>query len=266
MNPQHFRNISLGLRSIRIVANNEWRAFMHNKGLLLLMFMQPLITYGLLVMALNQNLSSVHYESLILPYKQYALTGVLSFFMTTQMSQAMYRATVDKEYGLLAIKFTNGVQPWHYLTGMSFFPIVGLLFQSAVLIVLGLATDGVYNLGLLLLSLPVLIISLEFWSTLGIVLSTRISSYQQRDIIMTLIFSPVAYAAPTLYVFSNNSPLIIKVLAYINPLSYQLKALRTVAFGIFNINDLLIALALTIIMIIFAQIILRKMPLSLAER
>ncbi|GHN35318.1 ABC transporter permease [Lactobacillus delbrueckii] len=249
MNPQHFRNISLGLRSIRIVANNEWRAFMHNKGLLLSMFMQPLITYGLLVMALNQNLSSVHYESLILPYKQYALTGVLSFFMTTQMSQAMYRATVDKEYGLLAIKFTNGVQPWHYLTGMSFFPIVGLLFQSAVLIVLGLATGGVYNLGLLLLSLLVLIISLEFWSTLGIVLSTRISSYQQRDIIMTLIFSPVAYAAPTLYVFSNNSPLIIKVLAYINPLSYQLKALRTVAFGIFNINDLLIALALTIIMV-----------------
>ena len=61
-------------------------------------------------------------------------------------------------------------------------------------------------------------------------------------------------------------PLIIKVLAYINPLSYQLKALRTVAFGIFNINDLLIALALTIIMIIFAQIILRRMPLSLAER
>lgn len=266
MNPQHFRNISLGLRSIRIVANNEWRAFVHNKGLLLSMFMQPLITYGLLVMALNQNLASVHYESLILPYKQYALTGVLSFFMTTQMSQAMYRSTVDKEYGLLAIKFTNGVQPWHYLTGMSFFPIAGLLFQSAVLIVLGLATGGVYNLGLLLLSLLVLIISLEFWSTLGIVLSTRISSYQQRDIIMTLIFSPVAYAAPTLYVFSNNSPLIIKVLAYINPLSYQLKALRTVAFGIFNINDLLIALALTIIMIIFAQIILRKMPLSLAER
>jgi ABC-2 type transport system permease protein len=80
MNPQHFRNISLGLRSIRIVANNEWRAFVHNKGLLLSMFMQPLITYGLLVMALNQNLASVHYESLILPYKQYALTGVLSFF------------------------------------------------------------------------------------------------------------------------------------------------------------------------------------------
>ncbi|MBT8949913.1 ABC transporter permease, partial [Lactobacillus delbrueckii subsp. bulgaricus] len=53
---------------------------------------------------------------------------------------------------------------------------------------------------------------------------------------------------------------------YINPLSYQLKALRTVAFGIFNINDLLIALVLTIIMIIFAQIILRRMPLSLAER
>ena len=83
---------------------------------------------------------------------------------------------------------------------------------------------------------------------------------------MTLIFSPVAYAAPTLYVFSDNSPLIIKILAYVNPLSYQLKALRTVAFGLFNVSDLLIALALTVLMIVFAQVILRRMPLSLAER
>lgn len=266
MNPANFRNISLGLRSIKIVANNEWRAFVHNKGLLLSMFMQPLITYGLLVMALNENLSAVHYAGLTLPYKQYALTGVLTFFMTTQMSQAMYRATVDKEYGLLAIKFTNGVQPWHYLAGMSFFPIIGLLFQSAILIVLGLLTGGVYNLWYLLLSLLVLIVSLEFWSTLGIILSTRISSYEQRDVIMTLIFSPISYAAPTLYVFSDNSPLIIKILSAINPLTYQLKALRAVAFGSFNLMEIVSAILISIAMIVLAQVILKRMPLSLAER
>ncbi|KIC04255.1 hypothetical protein LRN_1550 [Ligilactobacillus ruminis DPC 6832] len=266
MNPRKFRYISLGFKSILIVANNEWRAFMHNKGLLLSMFMQPLIIYGLLVLALSENIGPVHYEGLIIPYRQYALTGVLTFFMTTQMSQAMYRATVDKSYGLLAIKFINGIQPWHYLAGMSLFPIIGLVFQSLVLIVLGFVTGGVFNVGLLLLSLLVLIISLEFWSSLGIVLSTRISSYEQRDVIMTLIFSPISYAAPTLYVFSDHSPLIIRLLAIINPLTYQLKALRTIAFGIFDGLDIILAIIITLLMIIVAQFILKRMPLSLSER
>lgn len=266
MNPSKFRHISLGLKSIVIVANNEWRAFVHNKGLLLSMLMEPLITYGLLVLALSENIGPVHYGSLTISYRQYALTGVLTFFMTTQMSQAMYRATVDKSYGLLAIKFTNGVQPLHYLAGMSLFPIIGLLFQSLILILLGIVTDGIFNLGLLLLSLLVLIISLEFWSSLGIILSTRISSYEQRDILMTLIFSPVSYAAPTLYVFNDHSPLIIKLLSAINPLTYQLKALRTVAFGMFDSLDIILACIITVVMIAVAQIILKRMPLSLSER
>jgi len=266
MNPKQFRHQSLGLKSIKIVANNEWRAFKHNKGLLLSMLMEPLITYGLLVMALNENLSAVHYAGLTISYNKYALTGVLTFFMTTQMSQAMYRSTVDKEYGLLAIKFTNGVQPWHYITGMSFFPMIGLLFQSSILFILGGFTGGIYNIGLLLLSFLVLLISLEFWSALGIILSTRISSYEQRDVVMTLLFSPISYAAPTLYVFNSHSPFIIKVLSAINPLSYQLKAIRTVAFGIFNWIDILIAIVITLFMIVIAQFILKRMPLTLSER
>lgn len=266
MNPSQFRNQSLGLQSIKIIASNEWRAFRYNKGLLLSMLMQPLITYGLLVMSLKENLSAVNYGGLTIPYNQYALTGVLTFFMTTQMSQAMYRSTVDKEYGLLAIKFTNGVQPWHYITGMSVFPMIGLVFQSIILLILGLFTGGIYDIGLLFLSFLILLISLEFWSSLGIIISTRISSYEQRDVVMTLLFSPVSYAAPTLYVFNSHSPIIIKILSMINPLSYQLKAIRTVAFGIFNWVDIIIAVIITLLMLIVAQLILKRMPLSLSER
>lgn len=83
---------------------------------------------------------------------------------------------------------------------------------------------------------------------------------------MTLIFSPISYAAPTLYVFSDNSPLIIKILSAINPLTYQLKALRAVAFGSFNLMEIVSAILISIAMIVLAQVILKRMPLSLAER
>ncbi|MDO4912428.1 MAG: ABC transporter permease [Lactobacillus sp.] len=266
MNPLDFRKKSMGIRAIKIVANNELRAFLRNKGLLLSMFMEPLITYGLLVLALSSVYPSVHYMGLTLSYRQYALTGVLTFFVTTQMSQAMYRATIDKTYGLLAIKFLNGIQPWHYIIGMSFFPILGLLFESLILIILGSFTAGIYNLGYLLLSLIPLVIGLQFWTSLGIILSTRITSYEKRDIVMTLIFSPVAYAAPTLYVFSNNLPWIIKGLSIINPLTYQLEAIRTVAFGEFDFVKILVDFLITVVMVAITQFVLKKLPLSLAER
>ncbi|WP_304651729.1 ABC transporter permease [uncultured Ligilactobacillus sp.] len=266
MDPMNFRNISTGIGAIKIIAYSEWVAFKRNKGLLLSMGMGPVLSYGLLVLALSTSLKTVNLEGVAILYKQYALTGVLTFFVTRQMSQAMYRATIDKEYGLLALKFLNGIQPWYYLIGMSCFPIVGLLFQCSILFILGMMSGGIYNIGFFLLSIIVVIISLGFWSALGILLSTKISTYEKRDIVMTLIFSPVSYAAPTLYVFSDKLPLFVKCLIMINPLTYQLKAIRTVAFGFFEPLPILVDLLLTLGMMYLAQRILRKVSLQLSIR
>ncbi|MEJ6348451.1 ABC transporter permease [Holzapfeliella sp. He02] len=266
MNPMNFRHHSLGVKSILIVASNEWKAFRTNKGLLLSMFMQPLMLYGLLVSALGLSIQTVNYQGIVVSYAQYALIGIFSFFMTTQMSQAMYRSSVDKQFGLLAIKFMNGVQPWHYLTGMSFFPSIGFIFQCSVLLVLGLITGGIYQIVYFLLAVLFGIILLEFWSSLGILLSTKISDYQKRDLVMTLIFTPISYAAPTLYVLSDNSPILIKLIAAINPLTYQLNALRSIAFGIFDLKTILISVVLSLAMVLLAQSILKRMKLTLAER
>lgn len=258
MNPLNFRKTSLGTRAIKIVDYNEWKAFKQNKGLLLSMGMEPLMLYGLLVLALSTNFSVVKIMELTVSYRQYALTGVLTFFMT-------YRATVDKEYGLLALKFLNGVQPWCYLVGMNCFPLLGLIFQAVILLFLGAITRGIYNLSWLLLSLLVVVISLGFWTSLGILLSTRISTYEKRDVIMTLVFTPVSFATPALYVFSDKLPWLVKFLVVINPLTYQLRAIRTVAFGKFELVPLLVAAFLTLGMMALTNGVLKRMPLKFSE-
>lgn len=175
------------------------------------------------------------------------------------MSQAVYRATVDKEYGLLALKFLNGVQPWCYLVGMNCFPLLGLIFQAVILLFLGAITGGIYNLSWLLLSLLVVVISLGFWTSLGILLSTRISTYEKRNVIMTLVFTPA------LYVFSDKLPWLVKFLVVINPLTYQLRAIRTVAFGKFELVPLLVAAFLTLGMMALTNGVLKRMPLKFSE-
>ena len=111
---------------------------------------------------------------------------------------------------------------------------------------LGLVSEGIYKVSLFLLAILVVIVSLGFWTSLGILLSTKITTYEKRDVVMTLIFSPVSYAAPTLYVFSDDLPLIVRILTMINPLTYQLQAIRTVAFGSFDVTVLIIDFLLTL--------------------
>lgn len=267
MNPLNFRNQSLGLvRSIYVVGYNEWRAFLNSKSLLLSMTLQPFLYYGLWVLALNTNFSSVVYNGQIMPYKRYAFIGVLAILLTGQMSQAMYRSTIDKQYGLMAMKFLNGVQPSHYLAGLSMFPITGFMYQSLILFGLGCLTNvGIGGLNFLL-GMLVALVALLFWSVLGVLISSRIKTYQTRDVIMTLFFVPLTFASPTFYLL-NKSPLFIKLLASINPLTYQLNAIRSVAYG-GNPDwiQIFVAISMTIILLFVVQFLLRHMKLTLQER
>lgn len=78
---------------------------------------------------------------------------------------------------------------------------------------------------------------------------------------MTLVFTPVSFATPALYVFSDKLPWLVKFLVVINPLTYQLRAIRTVAFGKFE----LVAAFLTLGMMALTNGVLKRMPLKFSE-
>lgn len=146
------------------------------------------------------------------------------------------------------------------------FPSMGLLFQSLILFILGIFTNGIYNVGLFILTVIYALIILEFWSSLGILLSTKTATYQKRDVIMTLIFMPISYAAPTLYVLPKHPTLILKFLTSINPLTYQLNGLRSIVFGHFDGLTIGIGILITLAMLIYTQYVLKRMRLVLSER
>ncbi|WP_056957240.1 hypothetical protein [Ligilactobacillus apodemi] len=82
---------------------------------------------------------------------------------------------------------------------------------------------------------------------------------------MTLVFTPVSFATPALYVFSDKLPWLVKFLVVINPLTYQLRAIRTVAFGKFELVLLLVAAFLTLGMMALTNGVLKRMPLKFSE-
>lgn len=265
MKPTNFRNESLGIKGIYIVLINEINAFKANKGKLLSMTMQPILYFAFLVVGLNSTSGKITYEGHSMPYIAYAVIGVLSLIMTTQMSQSLYRSTVDKQFGLMAIKFISGVKPLYYILGMSIFPFIGYLYQSAILFVLCIPFGILKFVKFLPLSILAGFFMLIFWTSLGIFFSTLFKNYQQRDIFTQLIFTPITFTAPAFYL-ESKAPLYIKVLANINPMTYQLRALRTIAYGHFNILETCIAILPSILALIFVTFALRKTKLTLQER
>lgn len=105
-------------------------------------------------------------------------------------------------------------------------------------------------LGVLLLS----IISELFWSGIGVIIALITTNYQTRDLILGTILLPISFAAPTFYVL-DSSPLFIKLIAKINPLTYNLNAIRDILIGRYISVNIFISLILTIITFIFILLI-----------
>ncbi|MDF0479552.1 ABC transporter permease [Vagococcus sp. PNs007] len=241
----------LGVKGFRIVAHNEIVAFFLNKGLVLSQIIQPLLYVLFIGVGLNGAISSVFYNETEVSYLLYSSIGIFGSLIIGQTTQVIYRTTIDKRYGLLALKLSSGVSSIFYILGMSLYPMLGLLIQELIIafILIFFNTSGI-SLVSLIFTIIFSIFILLFWTSVAILLTTYINDYQKRDIIIRFFLTPLGFTAPVFYML-KDVPTVLKFFAYLNPLTYQIDALRSIAFGI---NDTLL-IFINIIMIIFAVLI-----------
>ena len=96
-----------------------------------------------------------------------------------------------------------------------------------------------------------LMISVLFWASILICVALLIKNYKQRDFVMDALLVPILFAAPLFYSF-DNTPFILKCISRINPLTYQVDAMRTIAFGIPDFTTICIVLVFTVVAYLFA--------------
>ena len=78
-----------------------------------------------------------------------------------------------------------------------------------------------------------------------------IKNYKQRDFVMDTLLVPILFAAPLFYSF-DNAPFILKCISRLNPLTYQVDAMRVIAFGIPDFTTICIVLVFTVVAYLFA--------------
>jgi len=205
MKPTDFRKKSnLGLYGLGLLIKYETKAFFENKGSVLSLLLTPILFFVFISTGISR---------------------MTVYLVLGQMSQTIYRTTIDKKYGLLALKLLSGIKPFYYVIGMSTYAMLGLSVQMFALIILANFFGIHYSLMKIGVMIVIIILTLLFWSALAVAITLRISNYQVRDNILSFVITPLSFTAPVFYVL-DYAPLWMKWLAKINPVTYQLGALR----------------------------------------
>lgn len=256
---------NLGKKGLVIIGKNEVIAFFRNKGLILSQLLQPVLYVVFIIIGLSASIGEVAYHGHSIPYAIYATIGIFAMLIISQLSQVIYRVTIDKRYGLLALKLSSGVRPTYYILGMSIYPALGLIIQEVITyIIMRLFHVGQINIGAFFITIILSLIILVFWTSLGILITMFINNYQKRDILIRFLLTPLGFTAPVFYVMTS-APLFVQVLGYLNPLTYQLMAIRDVAFGFINVTLLIIVITSTIVMFGITSYTISKIKLVLKE-
>lgn len=266
MNVVNLRKKSnLGIRGIIIISKNELAAFFRNKGLMASLFIQPILYVAFVIIGLNSTIGNTDYKGMTISYAQYTTVGLVGLFVISQMSQAIYRVTIDKKYGLLALKLSSGVRPLYYIIGMSVYPILGLLIQEIVIY----SVSSFFKIGIKLdkfleIMLLSLIISL-FWNALGILITMFINDYRSRDIVIRFVLTPLGFTAPVFYLLAS-APTLIQWFGRLNPLTYQLNVIRDVYFSIQSPYEVVLIIVVSLLMLVITSLVIPKINLVLIER
>ncbi|MBK0348312.1 ABC transporter permease [Aerococcaceae bacterium zg-ZJ1578] len=265
MKPIEFRKKSnLGIYGLYLLVRYEFKVFFENKGTLLNQLVTPTLYFIFICLGINRINNEVIYFGDKVTYLEYSFTGIVIIIIMSQMSQTIYRTTIDKRYGLLTLKILSGVRPSYYILGMSTYSVLGLLFQESVLIIIAslFGVNFTFHKIIMLIASSVLI--LMFWSAIAVVITLRINNYEVRDNIISFVLTPLGFTAPVFYVL-EYVPSWMQFIAKINPVTYQLGAIRSGFFEGIYMQPIFILIILLCLSVYISSLLITKADLKLNE-
>ncbi|MGF3113076.1 ABC transporter permease [Facklamia sp. P9177] len=235
------------IKSILRVSYIEYRALINNKHLIYTQLLVPTLYFLFYSTGISSTFGMISYANKEISFLQFSFIGIIGLTVYSQMAQSVYRIILDRKWGLLAFKYFKGVTPLAYIIGKMSFPLFNFLIQISVVYLISVLMGDYFTASQFLVIALFSIIIMIFWFSVGTVISLKISSYKVRDLILNTLLLPISFTAPIFFSF-DRAPIFIRYVSYINPLTYQLNALRDISFHIPNYFNVGIVVLMTMLM------------------
>ncbi|MCH9626367.1 MAG: hypothetical protein S4CHLAM123_15640 [Chlamydiales bacterium] len=242
-------------RNLFIVTEFEFRALLSDRPGMLRIVIEPLAYLFLLAQGLSSSFSKL--DGMEFNYLSFVFPGIIALQLFRVFMHSIYRLTIDRRWGLQALKISSGTSIFAYTIGMSAVPVVLFIFQTLIAYPLSLSLGTILTFQGLLFLLAVGVVSALFWAFLAICVTFYFKKYSQRDLFLGFLLLPLSLSAPVFYSL-ENVPFYLKAISRVNPLSYQVIALRE-AFLYHQLSSSFIIIAsLTVVFFLISRVMMKK--------
>ena len=244
----------------------DMKKFFRIKAMLFTSLIQPALWLAIYGLSMSSNLDLIKPGVPSQPgvvsvnYLTFMAAGVIAMTILFTCLYSGISLQFDKYYGLMKEMIASPLPRSHILLGISLSGITKSLIQAVIIITFGFLLGVRFFDGFTIWSTMVSVLGILLFIVLfamgllflSIIIAFRIESHEGLQGVITLLSLPLFFASNALYPL-NSLPLAIKMISYVNPLSYFINGLRYFSLGsnfysfgtyyTYNTYDMLLSLA-----------------------
>ena len=163
-------------------------------------------------------------------YSQFVAPGVIAMSLLFMSTMSGVGVLWDKEFGFMKEMLVAPISRLSIVAGKTIGSSITALLQGLIIIVLSFVFSNGISLDKLVLLVPtMLLISLGFVG-LGILIASRLKTMEGFQPIMNFIVMPTFFLSGALFPI-NNLPFPMRILSFLDPLTYGVELLRSIMLG-----------------------------------
>ena len=226
---------------------------------------EPLAYLAFMVVGIGASMKTVTFDGHATSYLQFVLPGILALLTVRAGIGTVSDFSNDRKWGVYAFARSTGVGPAGYLLSLIIASTLFCYLQAAAVLAVGALLGWVGRLGPTLLLLVLLPVFVAFWVLFGAMIGALVNSYAQRDLIVNLSSLPIVLAAPLFY-YLDGAPSFLRILASINPLSYQVDLARQISVSAPSLSTAVVTVGLLVAVFVLALVSLSRAEWLTVER
>jgi len=211
----------------KLIFEYELRAIFRDRGnLLRIICIEPLAYLFLLVGGLK-GLSGNHmvWGGEHFDYITFVYPGVLALQFLRTFTHSVYRFTIDRRWGLQALKIASGIDSLSYIIGMVATPTALFVIQTVITLPFALLLGVQMSFVGIFILLFQGMLAVFCWTLMAAAITAFFKNYTQRDLFLSFILLPLTFTAPVFYSM-DKAAFYLQIISKLNPFSYQVIAMR----------------------------------------
>ena len=224
-----------------------WRdmlKFFRSRAMLFTSLIQPALWLASMGLSMSSNFDLIvpsipsQQGVVSVNYLTFMAAGVISMTILFTCLYSGISLQFDKQFGLMKEMVASPMPRSHILLGISLSGITKSLIQTIIIIVFGFILgvrffEGftivrtIFSILGILLFVVLFAMGLLFLSSM---IAMKLESHEGVQGVITLLTLPLFFASNALYPI-DSLPLVIKMISYVNPLSYFINGIRYFSLG-----------------------------------